>query len=68
MDIDSPMNFTTTGLILAILAFALIAWDVALYIMRSKKHPTISQVMRKWAWYHPSIPFIVGYICGHWFW
>lgn len=58
-------DFTVSAKIISITAIAWLLWDVYAYI-KSKK--TISHYMVKWSRYSPAIPFIVGFICGHWFW
>ena len=61
-----PGDFTTTGVIIILTVLVWIGWDV--YVFVSKKDKTFSTVITRWSYYTPAIPFLLGFICGHWFW
>jgi hypothetical protein len=58
-------EFSVVAIVIIAVFFGLVAYDVYLY---AKKKPTLSDVIHQWGWYKPWIPFIVGFLCGHWFW
>lgn len=58
-------DFTIAGVLISVTAVVWLLVDVYLY---AKKKETISQGMLRMAWYTPMVPFIIGFLCGHWFW
>ena len=61
---------TATTYIIIVSALVWITWDIILYVKR-KNDPsvsTISMILTKFAWYSPALPFIAGFLMGHWFW
>jgi hypothetical protein len=60
-----PENPTITGWF--IIATALFWLLFEIYVLYYKKQ-TISNAMYDFAKQQPIIPFIVGLLCGHWWW
>jgi len=60
-----PSEFTNTGNFIAVTAVIWVVYDVYAYVTDK---PTISGVITRFSWYSPSMPFIAGFLCGHWFW
>lgn len=54
-----------TILIIGISTALLILWDLAAFIFSN--NATISVVMTDWSFYTPWIPFLWGFLMGHWF-
>jgi hypothetical protein len=54
----------TVGLI-SLTAIVWLVWD---FYVVYKKERSISYWMTKWSYYSPMIPFIIGFILGHWLW
>lgn len=61
---------STTTWIMIITALVWIVWDIYLYVKKDKdaRIKTISIIITEFAWYSPMLPFIIGLLCGHWFW
>jgi hypothetical protein len=59
------MNFTIAGALISTTAIVWLLVDVFLYV---NKKETISQAIIRMSWYTPMVPFIFGFLCGHWFW
>jgi hypothetical protein len=53
--------------ILLSVTIGLIAWDIHL-ATNPVQGDTISEIILKLAYQHPVLPFIVGILCGHFFW
>jgi hypothetical protein len=58
-------KMTTTTWFIIITALVWLAYDVAMYLAEKE---TISEVITRASYYSPMVPFIVGLLCGHWFW
>lgn len=41
-------------------------WDVVAFL-RGGKAATISKVISEASWYSPALPFLIGLLCGHFF-
>lgn len=65
MNLESDMSIATWLIIATALIWIVV--DVILYL-NIKKTSTISQVITKFSYYSPMVPFIVGLLAGHWFW
>jgi hypothetical protein len=59
------MTRTATGIVLAALVVAVIAWDAVLAVSGSS---TISECVWAWSKDTPLIPFATGLLCGHLWW
>jgi hypothetical protein len=60
---------TTTTAIIIVTALVWLIWDVYLYI-KMKSDPnvwTISMILTQFSWYSPALPFVAGFLMGHWF-
>lgn len=55
----------TTKYIVIIFVVVLAIYDV--YAFMSAENSTISVVITDWSRIYPSIAFVAGLICGHWF-
>lgn len=59
---------TTLATWLIIVTFLVwVGIDIYLYVNKDKQS-TISEVVTTWSYYSPSIPFFIGFVCGHFFW
>lgn len=55
----------STELIIIVVTVLILLWD--LYLYRDKiEGNTISQVIIKYSYKYPMIPFVVGVLIGHW--
>lgn len=52
-------------LIVFVVTVTLIAWDIFAYA--TEKNSTFSVIMTDWSFYTPWIPFVWGWLMGHWF-
>ena len=67
-DVGEP---TITTWFIIVTAIVWLLWDIYAYWQVSKhnyKVPTISMVITEAAWYSPIVPFIFGFLMGHFFW
>lgn len=55
----------TAGVIIVSIV-VLVGYDIII-IIESSPGDTISEILRDWAWKHPSVAFCLGVLCGHWF-
>jgi hypothetical protein len=55
-----------TTWIMGISLIILLLWDVAAYIWGGGV-ATISVVITDWSFYTPWVPFVFGFLMGHWF-
>lgn len=62
---DEIGDFTVAGILILITAIVWIVVDVFLYV---KNLETISSRMRSWGKDIMGIVFLLGFLCGHWFW
>jgi hypothetical protein len=51
--------------IIAVVTLACIAWDLVAYAR--EENSTFSVVFTDWSFYTPWIPFVWGFLMGHWF-
>lgn len=65
IDMMEPGDFTTVGVVILVVTLLLIAYDVYLYV---KGKTTLSFVLTRFSYYSPALPFLAGFLCGHWFW
>ena len=56
---------TRTTIAMLIITVVILAWDLCL-AMNRKEGDTISEVVRKYSQRFPMIPFIIGFLVGHW--
>jgi len=63
MDLIYKWDFSTKLIIVTALTWMF--WDIYAYLYKKK---TISRVFTEKSFYSPMIPFIVGVLCGHFFW
>lgn len=62
------MNYKAmTGIFIVVSALIAIGYDVWVY-SHAGTEGTISYWIYDMSHDHPSIPFVMGYICGHFFW
>lgn len=59
------MNITVIFIFATILAIA--AFDVAIILKKGKQESISAHIIRASKKY-PSIPFLIGFVCGHLFW
>ena len=57
---------TVTGILILITFAVWLVWDVYAVIFGGVP-ATISAVITDFAYYSPAWPFIIGGLCGHWF-
>ena len=62
---DGIDELTGAGIAIIIAFFGLIAYDFYLYFAKKK---TISIQIYEWSKISIGVPFLIGFICGHWFW
>lgn len=55
---------TITGYFLIAITILTVVLDI---VLPPNGQPTESQVLRDWAWRWNTIPFIAGFLIGHWF-
>jgi hypothetical protein len=55
----------TAGVIIVSIV-ALAGYDIFI-VLESSPGDTLSEILRDWAWKHPSLAFAFGGLCGHWF-
>jgi len=67
---DRAKKFGWTHWALIGIAVFLIGFDLWIAHERAKGTwmATESQVLLDWALEHPVVPFVMGVLCGHWFW
>ena len=51
--------------IIVLVTIALVLWDVYAYL--NEENSTFSVIMTDWAYYSPWVPFVWGFLMGHWF-
>jgi hypothetical protein len=56
-----------TPIFILIIVVSSIAFDFFI-IGQQGKTESISATIIRWAYDYPSIPFVVGFLCGHLFW
>lgn len=59
-------KWITIGVLLGCVTI-LVGWDIYVAI-NPPDGDTISEVLFQWAGDHPVVPFVIGVLCGHWFW
>lgn len=59
-------DFTIAGILVSLTAIVWLILDIYLY--KKSGEATISEAIRKWSYYSPVIPFIFGFLLGHWLW
>jgi hypothetical protein len=59
------MNLTM--LFIAILVVSIVVFDVYVIAAKGKKESISAHIIRL-SRAHPSIPFLLGFVCGHLFW
>ena len=57
------IKLTEILIVVGVTAYALYDIVASFY-----KGATISEVIRKWSYENPVVPFVIGFVCGHWFW
>lgn len=62
---DGIGDFTLAGVTLIITAILWLVLDVYMYVKDKK---TLSVQVYEWSKMTITIPFLLGFICGHWFW
>jgi hypothetical protein len=55
---------TPTVIMMMVTALTWLVWDIVLYI---KGKTTISRYIVNFAYYSPTVPLIIGFLCGHFF-
>lgn len=56
-----------TPIFVILLVMAIAIFDV--YIINTQgKYESISAYIIRWSHEYPSIPFLIGFVCGHLFW
>lgn len=58
-------DFTFAGILILVTAFVWLFADIYMYVFKKE---TISVRMLEWSKHMMAIVFIIGFICGHWFW
>lgn len=56
----------TTELIIIVVTILILAYDLYLYNDKVAGN-SISQVVIKWSYKYPLIPFVIGFLIGHWY-
>jgi hypothetical protein len=56
---------TRTILAMVIITAGILLWDLCLGLNR-KDGDTISEVVRRYSHQYPLIPFVIGFLIGHW--
>lgn len=66
----ASVMITTTTWIILVTAVVWIVWDIYLYrkMQNDRNVWTISMILTNFSWYNPALPFIAGFLMGHWFW
>lgn len=60
------MTKRVTGGVIVISIVLLVGYDIVIAIENSPGD-TLSEILRDWAWKHPSLAFGFGGLMGHWF-
>jgi len=58
---------TKTIIVIVLTVLLLIGWDV-FAILEGGKEASISSVIITYSYDYPIIPFMFGFLCGHFFW
>jgi len=56
-----------TRSVILVCLLALCGWDVFV-AWNGVPGDTVSEMVFNFARHHPTIPFLLGYVCGHFFW
>jgi len=55
---------STSGMIIIATGLIWLLWDVVAYF---GDFPTLSREITNFSYYSPLAPFVIGFLCGHWF-
>ena len=58
---------STTVIVIAIVVVVIAVFDFYIICKKGKKE-SISAYIIRWSHKYPSIPFLLGFVCGHLFW
>jgi hypothetical protein len=58
-------DMTGSVAVIALTAVVWLIWDIYAYLTDRK---TLSYYITRWSFYTPMVPFIIGFLMGHWLW